>query len=705
MSSGKPAGITTRRVLLAGFLLAGLAGGAGVVFSERIRWRAQVAMLKLTGNLSGITWGEMIPMLAPGSDVYLMPLVETRNPYESIATPRTSPTDLAAGAETFAARCSSCHGPGAAGGSAPSLVTAMSSRSMSDWALYKTIRGGIEGTAMPAADLPTDQTWQVVGYIQSLRGPSRGEVARETPDVRVRPIPAQAIEQARTTPGDWLTYSGAYDSWRYSPLDQITRDNVRGIRLLWMHQIIQEWPVFETSPIAVDGTLFVTTSGNGVMAIDAATGITRWHHYHRLPGTLSLCCGRMNRGLAILDSTVYMATLDARVVALDTRTGAVRWDLAIADPEAGFSFTSAPLAVRDLVVIGSAGGEFAARGFIVALDAKTGAERWRFETIPGEGEPGHETWSGDSWKTGGGPAWLTGSYDPALGLVYFGIGNPNPDYNGDSRRGDNLYTNSVVALDAASGALRWHFQFTPHDLHDWDAAQIPVLVDATDGRRLMLWANRNGFYYVLDRTTGAFLHGREFVPQTWAEGLDANGRPIERPGIAPTREGVLIYPGAIGATNWWSPSYHPGTGTLFVPTMFRADVFHKSEETHRPPEARLGGGLLASSPRVSRSTIRALDAMTGELRWEHRVADTMLMRQENVGGLLSTAGGILFGGADDLLVALDVRDGRRLWEFRAGGVHAAPITYLVNNRQVFTIAVGRALLTFGLDPAAPAPRP
>ncbi len=677
--------------------------GATVYGVPGLRWRAELVALKAAGKVPGITWGEMLPMLRPKAAIYLQPLVATQNPYQSILNPLTSAADVAAGAQAFASRCASCHGPEGLGGSAPSLAGTMTGRGAGDWALYQTITRGIPGTGMPAAEVSKETAWQLVAYIQALRGGiGPGDLLAGERIARVRAVPAEAIARARTTPADWLTYSGSYDGWRYSPLAQITKSNVPRLRLLWMYQMREGEPLFETSPIALDGVLFITTAQNGVVAIDAETGAALWTHERRLP-RLSLG-GRVNRGLAILDSTLYMGTLDARLVALDARSGAVRWDVGVADPTRGLSFTSAPLAVRDLVVIGSAGGEYATRGFITAYDAATGKERWRFETIPAPGEPGNETWSGKSWETGGGPAWLTGSYDPALGLLYWGVGNPNPDYNGDARLGDNLYTNSVVALDAATGVRRWHFQFTPHDEHDWDSAQIPILVDAPEagGRPLLLWANRNGFYYVLDRATGQFLRGRAFVAQTWADGLDSAGRPRVRPGSAPTREGVLVYPGVAGATNWWSPSYNPGTRAVYVPSFERGDVFFKGigEDAGR---TRLGGGLVPVRENSGRFSIRALDALTGEERWEHVVVDTMPRYHEHVGGVLSTAGGIVFGGGDDLLVALDADDGRRLWSFRTGrGVHAAPITYLVGNRQRFTIAVGRALLTFGLDdPAQP----
>ena len=706
MPTRKPERSSRRRhPLLWGLVVLLLAGVGTVLAVEVLRWRAKVVVLKAVGLIPGISWAETAALIRPGSGISLKEMVHTKNPYHSIQNPRQSPGDVVAGEEIFGSRCASCHGPEGSGATAPSLVTGSPRQGASDWALYQTIHRGVPAAGMPPSELPREQIWQVIAYLQSLRSRYALEGLGLPPTALppVRPVPAAALERARETPGDWLTYSGAYDGWRHSPLDQINRANVAGLRLLWMYQHDEKWPTFETSPIAVDGVLFITTPANSVLAIDAETGVVRWRHDRNLREPLALCCGPVNRGLAILDSTLFLATLDARMVALDARTGAVRWDVAVADPGKGFSFTSAPLAVRDMVVIGSAGGEFAARGFITALDAATGAVRWRFETIPGEGEPGNETWGGDSWKTGGGPSWLTGSYDPGLGLLYLGIGNPNPDFNGDVRPGDNLYTNSVVALDAATGAKRWHFQFTPHDEHDWDSLQIPVLVNAPDssGRPLMLWANRNGFYYVLDRATGQFLRGRAFVKQTWADGLDSAGRPRTRPESSPTREGVLVFPGGSGATNWWSPSYHPRTGLFYVPALWRGDVFFKGEDAGEVQRARVGGGPRPAREATGRMSVRALDALTGEERWEHVITESLTIHQEHIGGLLSTAGDILFGGADDLLVVLDAVDGRRLWSFRGGSVHAPPITYLVNGRQRITIATGRALFTFGLDPAAP----
>ena len=327
-------------------------------------------------------------------------------------------------------------------------------------------------------------------------------------------LPAQVtyerILDAKNEPQNWLTYSGTYTSQRYSTLDQITRDNVQKLDLAWVYQA-QTNEKFELTPIVADGVMYITEPPNDVVALDAQTGRVFWTYQHNLPTRLALCCGRVNRGLAILNDTLYLATLDGHLLAIGTRTGKVIWDVDVVDYRKGYSFTAAPLVVKDKVITGPAGAEYGIKGFLEAFDAKTGESAWRFETVPGPGEPGHETWEGDSWKTGGGAIWLTGSFDPELNLLYWGIANPGPVWNGDDREGDNLYSASVVALDVDTGELKWYFQFTPHDVWDWDAAQIGVLVDGEFGgreRKLLLWGNRNGFYYVLDRVTGGVPAGR-----------------------------------------------------------------------------------------------------------------------------------------------------------------------------------------------------
>jgi alcohol dehydrogenase (cytochrome c) len=468
-----------------------------------------------------------------------------------------------------------------------------------------------------------------------------------------------------------------------------------------MYQLAGPDSRVETTPLVSDGIMFLTTPSAGIRALDAATGEELWKFDRPLPGVLSLCCGLANRGVAILDSLLYLATPDAHVIAVHARSGKVAWDVSVADPALGYSFTSAPLAVRDLVVIGNSGGDYPTRGFIDAYDARTGKRRWRFWTIPEKGQPGNETWGGDSWKAGGAAAWLTGAYDPSGDLIYWGIGNPNPDFYGDDRAGSNLYSNSVVALDGSTGKLRWSFQFTPHDEHDWDAAQFPILLDQPGDRspNRLLWANRNGFFYVLDRRSGEFLRGAPFAHQTWAEGLDSSGHPQEKPGSRPTLQGTLMFPSAIGATNWWPPSYNPKTGMVYVPTLEQGGLYLKGVGGGVvTTEGRMGTRHEAAAPGGASVFIRALDARTGELRWEHEVFHGGSGPEpEQVGGTLTTAGGIVLGGGRDRLVALDAQSGILLWELRSGGaIYAAPMTYMVKGRQQITVAAGRTILTLGL---------
>ena len=373
------------------------------------------------------------------------------------------------------------------------------------------------------------------------------------------PVTYERLVNAAQEPENWLTYSGQLNGQRYSRLDQINRLNAAELELKWAYQL----PVLdraETTPLVVDGVMFITEAPSNVTAVDARDGRPYWRYEYPLQDDLKICCGRNNRGVAILGETLYMSTLDAHLVAIDARTGNLRWDVEVAEAEKGYSKTAAPLIVKDKVVTGIAGGEYGIRGFLDAYDAETGDRAWRTYTIPGPDDPGNQSWSGDSWRTGGAPTWITGSYDPELNLIYWGTGNPGPDYGGDVRLGDNLYSDSVLALNGDTGELEWHFQFTPHDMHDWDAIQIPVLADAEfkgKQRKLMLWANRNAFFYVLDRATGEFLLGEPFARQDWAVGLDENGRPIRAPGKLPTVEGTVVAPTVVGATNWWSPTYSP----------------------------------------------------------------------------------------------------------------------------------------------------
>ena len=405
-------------------------------------------------------------------------------------------------------------------------------------------------------------------------------------------VPYERIRDANKEPGNWLSYSRDYSGQRYSPLDQVNTGNVGKLRMAWMRQV-NELDTFETSPIAVDGTLFISAPPNVVEALDAVTGRTLWSYTKDLPKDLRLCCGKVNRGLAILGGTLYYASTDAHLIALDARTGAVRWDVTMADYKNGYSSTGAPLAVKDKIITGMGGGEFGTRGFIDGYDAKTGKRLWRFNTIPVKGEPGNETWEGDSWKTGAATTWVTGAYDPESNTVYWGTGNLGPDWNGDVRKGDNLYSDCVIALDPDTGAKKWHFQYTPHDMNDWDSTQTPILVDGTaqgQPRKMVVLANRNGFYYALDRTNGKFIAGRSYVKQTWASGLDEAGRPMRLPNVAPTTEGTLIWPSLAGGSNWYSSTYNPKTDLYYVNVKEMGAIYIRGDAEYKPGAQFNGGG-------------------------------------------------------------------------------------------------------------------
>lgn len=505
----------------------------------------------------------------------------------------------------------------------------------------------------------------------------------------------ERLSEPEKEPGNWLHYSGNYQSHRFSQLDQINRSNAGDLVVQWVYQVRQRG-IVETTPLFVDGILYLTEPTGAVVALDGATGKVLWRWSRPAPEEAKhIGFPRVNRGVAILDNTLFLGTLDARLVALDANSGDERWDVEVADNDLGHALTAAPLAIEGKVIVGTAGGEAGIRGFVDAYDAKTGERLWRFWTIPAEGEPGHETWGGDSWKSGAAATWTTGSYDPELDLLYWAIGNPGPDWNGDLRPGDNLYSCSVVALDPATGEMKWYFQFTPHDVHDWDANQMLVLVDREyDGRprKLLTMANRNAFYYVLDRESGEFLHAASYVKQTWAERIDANGRPVVLPNTSPTYEGNLVYPSLQGATNWYAPSYDPRSGTFFVPAREMGAYYYKSDIDFEPGQPFLGGGQRALSGDQAYGAIRALDVLTGERKWEFR------LRTPPRSGLMATAGDLVFGSSNEGNVfALDSETGEALWSFQTGSrIAMNPMSFSVEGEQRVVIASGGAIFVFGL---------
>ena len=502
------------------------------------------------------------------------------------------------------------------------------------------------------------------------------------------------LRNAESEPHNWLTYSGNYFAHRYSDLGEITPGNVADLEVMWVYQTRPG--LVETSPIVVGDVMYVTEPPSTVTVLDVYTGRQIWTWSPEIPrNVLNIGFPRVNRGVAILDETVFVGTLPAHLVALDAKSGAVKWDVEVADNSVGFAITAAPLAIDGKVIIGLSGAEAGVRAFLDAYDAETGELAWRTYTVPAPGEPGSETWGGNSWETGGGSTWVTGSYDPDLNLIYWGIGNPAPDWNGDTRPGDNLYTCSLLAIDADTGEIRWYFQFTPHDTHDWDATEIPVLVDVEMNgrmRRLVTMANRNAFYYVLDRETGEYITGREYSKQTWAEGLDENGRPIVLPNTEPTVDGNLVWPSLQGATNWFSPSYSPVTELLYVAVRHMAAIYYKAESEYQPGMPFMGGGEQALSGDDAAGFVRALDVRTGELRWEFPLLSPPWA------GVMATAGGLVFGGSNESNVfALDAETGESLWDFQVGApVRSNPIGFEVDGRQRVAIAAGTSIFVFGL---------
>jgi alcohol dehydrogenase (cytochrome c) len=531
----------------------------------------------------------------------------------------------------------------------------------------------------------------LIAYLKSLKTPDLDKAAKMP---MKGGLTYERIVNAAKEPHNWLSYFGDYQGQHYSLLKQINTSTVASLQTAWVFQP-QGNGLVEASPLVVDGVMYTTGASNYAYALDAATGRQLWEYKYQAKDPKHDVKGVQNRGFAMLGGRLFMTTGDAWVVALDAKTGRQLWESKLAEVSEGYFSTMAPLALKDRVIVGMGGGETGARGFLNAYDPATGKLLWRFNTVPGPGEFGNDTWKGESWKTGGGTTWMTGTYDPELDLTYWGIGNPAPDLNGSVREGDNLFTCSVVALEPATGKRRWHFQFTPHDLYDWDANETPMLVDRMwkgKMRKLMLHANRNAFFYVLDRETGEFLFGTPFARQTWAKGLDKNGRPIMLPGKEPTYEGVVVYPNLAGATNWQSPSYDPETGWFIFTYKEAGNIYVKEDQKYETGKAYWGGRFFAPGD-LEWGGVKAIDPETGATKWDYRFYTGGLGN-----GLLSTAGGVTFAtSADGNFIALSSKTGKLLWRTQTGAdIHASPISYAVGGRQYVACSMGGVVMSFAL---------
>ena len=546
-----------------------------------------------------------------------------------------------------------------------------------------------------AKRLSAPEIQNVVAYLKTLNGRDLAKTVRVD-------IPGgltfDRLRNSAAEPQNWLTYWGDYQGRHYSSLKQIDTTNVGRLQAQWSAQLPGQ-SILEATPLVVDGIMYTSGSPGTVVALDARTGLQIWRYQRQQKKVNPYEINPFNRGVAVLGNRVFFGTLDAALVALDARTGLPLWEVQVDDTMKGFSFTSAPLAVKDKIIVGITGGEFGLPGYVDAYDPATGKRIWRFNTVPQPGEFGHDTWSGDSWKRGGAPGWLTGTYDPDLDVLYWPIGNPGPDSDYTIRKGDNLFSCSVVALDPATGQRKWHYQFTPNDSHDWDATEDVLLVDRMYrglNRKLLLQADRNGMFYVLDRTDGKFLSGTAFARQTWNAGFDENGRPKVIPGTDATPEGTVVYPSGGGANNWRSPSYDPASGWMYLVYTDSGQKYVRQAEEYEIGKQYWGGRGSRVPGEMESSGVMALDVETGEAKWRYKIAQASLG-----GGVMATGGGTVFASAaDGNLIALDSRTGKLLWRFQTGGrIAASPMSYSVDGKQYVAVSAGNVLYSFALPDA------
>lgn len=544
------------------------------------------------------------------------------------------------------------------------------------------------------------------------QAPAREDEKKKAPDAKTDPVGSVTEKDLLNAAGNnsnWLMYGRTYDAQRYSPLEQINKKNVKNLIPVWTFQT-GVLDGFECTPLIIDGIMYITTPWNHAYAIDCKTGSQLWHYQKSLPENLALCCDAVNRGFAAWGDYLYMTTLDAHLVCLDRNTGNEVWDTEITINgddgkeikqiyKLAYSATVAPLVVKDKVIMGISGAEYGIRGFIDAYNVKTGKRAWRFYTVPSPDDKEEhakkalKSWEGKSWLTGGGSAWVTGTYDPKLNLLYWGVGNPSPDFNGEVRKGDNLYTCSILALNPDDGTYKWHFQNSPHDVWDYDGVNEPLLVDfGREGRpfKALVQAHRNGYFYCLNRENGEFIYGKPFCEVNWTDlkkgevGLDAKtGRPFVNPAALPTEKGVRVCPGAAGGKEWNPMAYSPQTGFAYVPVINNCAKFTSGKAFFIKGQPYWGSSLTLIDNQASGS-FKAIDVKTGQIKWD------VATRSPMVAGVLATAGGLVFtGDAEGYFTAYDAESGKALWNYQCGsGHHASPITYSLDGRQYIAVAVG-----------------
>jgi alcohol dehydrogenase (cytochrome c) len=522
------------------------------------------------------------------------------------------------------------------------------------------------------------------------------EPASQKSSVRVQLNVKQETLTARPAGKNWPSYNGDYSGQRFSSLTQINVKNAASIRAQWVFHAPNS-DSLEVTPVVVDGLMFVT-SANEAYALDAQTGRIIWHHARsNTEGLIDDASMHHNRGVGLWGSSVFMETDNAHLLCLDARSGNLRWDVAYTDGNPNYGATSAPLVVNGKVIVGTSGGDDGVRGFVSAFDAESGKLLWQFWTIPAPGEKGSESWPGDSYLHGGGTTWMPGTYDPELNTLFWGTSNPSPDFDGGPRPGDDLYTDCLLALDADTGKLKWHFQFTPHDLFDYDAVETPVLIDAVfqgKPRKLLVEANRNGYFYILDRTDGTFLSAVPFVEKlNWATGIDPHGRPIRTEAI-PSANGTRICPGLVGANNWHSPSYNPETNLFYFIALESCDVYFLKAEKFTPGRTYYSTGTKHSPSDTSQKILLAYNLDSDKPTWTYPQVGI----GQSSGGTMTTAGGLVFFGDDNQsFEAVDAQSGTPLWHFNTGqNIHASPMSYAVNGNQYVSIAAGSNVFCFGL---------